>query len=127
MSDDEKEEILWKILFGNQSNLNEQKTKKEKTYQENEYKQDKTYYIVEEVKDEDENDKEDNSSNSEDKNDRHYFLKKAFNSIFRLISVEQFFIRNEREPNFCDKFFDKYVSEIEDSIDDIKFQKGKKK
>lgn len=170
MSDTEKKEILWKILFGKQSNLRKPKeTKKKKTNQGNQHKQDKKVQgnkhkkdktdqsnqqkqdktdqdacNVEKVddkeeKNEEKNDNVDNSSDdsssnsssdstsdstsdsssSEDENDHHYYLQKAFNSLFSLISVEEFFIKNE-EIDLCDKFFEIYLQKIQDSIEDLK-------
>lgn len=149
MSDTEKKEVLWKILFGKQSNLKKPKeTKKKKKNQGNKHKQDKQdkkdkkedkkdqgnqqkqdktdqdpYYVEEPEEDEEESESEDSSSDdsssTEDEDDHHYYLQKAFNSIFSLISVEEFFIKNE-EIDLCDKFFEIYLQKIQDSIEELK-------
>ena len=144
MNDNEKKEILWKILFGKQSNL---RTKREKKYQGNDHQKDENVYN--EFRVEEENDienntsesesssssedqkekdgKKDNSSSSEDEDDNHYNLRKAFNSIFSFISIEEFFSKNEEELDFCDRFIDIYVEKIDNEMYDIKLQQSKKK
>lgn len=101
-SDTEKKEILWQILFGKQSNLERKKTKQNERDKYNEIEEDKT---------------DDTLTSSED-DDEDYLndTREAFNSIFKFISVEDFFIRNEEEVDFCDTFIDIYNYKIDQEI-----------
>ena len=99
-SDTEKKEILWQILFGKQSNL---ETKKAKQNEGDKY---------DEIEDEEKTD--DNPSSSEDDyEDDLNDTREAFNSIFKFISVEDFFIKNEEEADLCDTFIDIYNYKID--------------
>ena len=135
MSDNEKKEVLWKILFGKQSKFSKHETKQKKTNQaNNQNNQDTTdddddvYHkvLIEEV-DDIEDDIEDNSSSSEDEDDDYFYLRKAFNSIFSFISIEEFFSKNEEELGFCDRFFDIFTLKIQNRIEEIRDLKSKLK
>ena len=98
-SDTEKKEILWQILFGKQSYLDTKKAKQNKRDKYDEIEEEKTDDTL-------------SSSDEDDFND----TREAFNSIFKFISVEDFFIRNEEEVGFCDEFIDIYNYKIDQEV-----------
>ena len=104
-SDTEKKEILWQILFGKQSNL------ETKNDTQNEQCKGGKYDEIEEEKTDDTL-----SSSEDDDEDDLNETREAFNSIFMFISVEDFFIRNEEEVDFCDEFIDIYNYKIDQEV-----------
>lgn len=70
---------------------------------------------------------EENNPSEDDENEKLRLLRKAFNGIFSIISVEEFFLKNEDTPDFCDKFINTYTENIKKEIDDLIKEKTRKK
>lgn len=110
MTETEKKQILWKILYEMQPAKQETKDIKKKQDE-----TDEDIYCV--VRKEEENNLSDNLS----------LLRKAFNDIFSKIAIEVFFRENEDTPEFCDQFITTYTENIQKEIDDLIKEKTSKK
>lgn len=118
-TDTEKKQILWKILYGMQSTKQETKQETKKIKKKQDETDEDIYCVVQK--------EEENNPSEDDENENLRLLRKAFNGIFSIISVEEFFLKNEDTPDFCDKFINTYTENIKKEIDDLIKEKTRKK